>query len=384
MKTMMLWVVAFAMAAGGALHAQDVTGTWQGTLHPQSGKDMRIVLKIAKAGNVLSGTAYNIDTNGKPYRTSPIALQSGNIKFEVPGIGNTFGSKYEGRVSADGATMTGTWTLNLTPLPLEFKHATDATVWEIPEPPAPVKMMPADADPSFDVVTVKPNNSGVQHPQGLVNLNGRRYSGTNVSLGDLIRFAFDLQAKEIVNAPDWIEKDRYDIVGVMNPEGRPSLHQVQMLLQKLLADRFQMKFHHEKRTMPAFVLAAAKSGTKLVPTLLDSTNLTENEHESPAGLTMILRNATLAELTLLFQGFILDRPVVNETGIKGKYDFDFTFTPDESMFGGHSVVNPHTDTAESAPSLFEVFQQQFGLKLTAKKTAVQVLVIDHVEKPSAN
>jgi uncharacterized protein (TIGR03435 family) len=384
MKRLMLWMVALAMVAGSALRAQDVAGTWQGTLHPTPGKEMRIVLKIAKAGNALSGTAYSIDSNGRPYRTSPIALQGGSIAFEVPGIGNSFGSKYEGRLSADGASMTGIWTLNLTALPLEFKHVTDATAWDIPAPPAPIQMMPADADPTFDVVTVKPNNSGVQHPQGLVNINGRRYSGTNVSLGDLLRFSYDLQAKEILNAPDWLDKDRYDLAGIMDPEGKPSIAQVQILLQKLMADRFQLKFHYEKRTMPAFVLAAAKSGPKLLPTLLDAASLTENEHESPGGMTMVLRNATLAELTLLFQGFILDRPVVNKTGIKGKYDFVFTFTPDDSMFGGHSPMNPHPDTAESAPSLFEVFQQQFGLKLTPEKTAVDVLVLDHVEKPSAN
>jgi len=382
MKKLTLWMVAFA-ALTGALHAQDITGTWQGTM-TQSGKDLRIVLKIAKTENVLNGTAYSIDNNGKPNRTTSIALQGGEIKFEVPGIGSPFGSQYDGKLSADGTSITGTWTQNNTSVPLDLQRVTDATAWEIPAPPALPQMMPADADPTFEVATIKPNDSGVQHPQGVMHLNGRHYGAINASLDDLLKFAYDLQAKEIGNPPDWLDIDRFDIAAVMEPEGRPSLEQVQVMLQKLLVERFQLKFHYEKRAMPAFVLAAAKSGLKLNPTLMDGPSLSENERESSNGLTIAIRNTTFAELTLFFQGFVLDRPVVDQTGIKGRYDFVFTFMPDESMFGGQMVMPAKPDSAETAPSLFEVFQQQFGLKLTPEKIPVDVLVIDHVEKPSAN
>ena len=97
-------------------------------------------------------------------------------------------------------------------------------------------------------------------------------------------------------------------------------------------------------------------------------------------------NATMGEFAGAFlQTLVLDRPVVDETGLTGRYDFSFTFTPDDTMFNGHPPAQPNkTDTTEAAPSLFEAFQQQLGLKLDAQKTNVPVIAIDHVDKPSAN
>jgi uncharacterized protein (TIGR03435 family) len=99
-------------------------------------------------------------------------------------------------------------------------------------------------------------------------------------------------------------------------------------------------------------------------------------------------NATIDELAGLLQMLVLDRPVVNQTQLKGRYDIHVTFTPDDSQFHGHPPkMPPATDGAapvETAPNLFEAIQQDAGLRLTADKTAVDVVVIDHVDKPSAN
>jgi uncharacterized protein (TIGR03435 family) len=81
---------------------------------------------------------------------------------------------------------------------------------------------------------------------------------------------------------------------------------------------------------------------------------------------------------------VLDRPVVNDTDLKGRYDLSLTFLPDETQFNGRSPVAKLADGVEAAPSLFEALQQQEGLKLNAEKADVDVLVIDHVEKPSPN
>jgi uncharacterized protein (TIGR03435 family) len=102
------------------------------------------------------------------------------------------------------------------------------------------------------------------------------------------------------------------------------------------------------------------------------------------------------EFTGFLQMILLDRPVVNHTELKGRYDFHVTFTPDDSQFHGHppniarpaaagaAASDPATPAAESAANLFEAMQQQAGLRLSPEKTAVDVVVIDHVEKPSAN
>ena len=84
------------------------------------------------------------------------------------------------------------------------------------------------------------------------------------------------------------------------------------------------------------------------------------------------------------QSLVLDRPVVDRTELKGNYDFSVTFLPDDTQFGGHSPVGKLADGVEAAPSLTEALQQQAGLKLSAEKTDVDVMVVDHVEKPSAN
>jgi uncharacterized protein (TIGR03435 family) len=99
---------------------------------------------------------------------------------------------------------------------------------------------------------------------------------------------------------------------------------------------------------------------------------------------MMVRNGTLNDFTGFLQTIVLDRPVVDHTELKGKYDFTVTFLPDETEFNGRSPIPKLADGVEAAPGLFEALQQQDGLKLSAEKTNVEVLVLDKVEKPSAN
>ncbi len=97
-----------------------------------------------------------------------------------------------------------------------------------------------------------------------------------------------------------------------------------------------------------------------------------------------MANAKLADFTGFLQMLVLDRPVVDRTGITGRFDYNVTFTPDDSEFNGHPPKLPQTETSDSAPNLFAAIQEQLGLKLDAQKTSVDVIAIDHVEKPSAN
>jgi uncharacterized protein (TIGR03435 family) len=93
----------------------------------------------------------------------------------------------------------------------------------------------------------------------------------------------------------------------------------------------------------------------------------------------------MADFTHLMQQAVLDRPVVDQTGLTGRYDFTLNWTPDDSQFGGMGVkVPPPTDSANAPPALYTAIQEQIGLKLDATKAPAEVLVIDHVEKPSEN
>jgi uncharacterized protein (TIGR03435 family) len=280
--------------------------------------------------------------------------------------------------------MAGTWTQGVTPLPLSFSRATKETAWEIPTPPPPRKLMPADADPSFEVATIKPNDSAIPGMQKLT-LEGRNFITVNSSLADLIMFAYGVQMKQIVGAPDWIEKDRYDILATPDQEGRPNAEQVKSMIRKLLAERFQMKFHHDKRELSAFVLTVGKDGSKLKPGQPNGNLHGIGIQAAPAGALLFANNSPIPAFTGFLQSMVLGRPVVDQTGLTGKYDITVTFTPDDSLFNGQPIGVPKAaDGVEPAPSLFDAIQQQLGLKLTAEKTQVDVLAIDHVEKPSAN
>jgi uncharacterized protein (TIGR03435 family) len=260
--------------------------------------------------------------------------------------------------------------------------AANSPVAEAQTSATPPKMMAADADPSFEIATIKPNSSGIPIMQDL-RIDGRRFVTRNSSLGDLIAFAYKVQVKQIVGAPDWLNQDRYDVIGAPSGDGTPSMTQVGTMVQRLLEDRFKLTFHHETREMPAYVLSVAKNGPKLTPPASPGPLPTIGFRPAPNGLTLLDLNGTLSAFASVLQIMVLDRPVVDQTGIAGRFDVQATFTPDESEFKGQMMVPP-TDAASAAPSLVDAVQQQLGLKLSAQKAQVDVISIDHVEKPSPN
>jgi uncharacterized protein (TIGR03435 family) len=377
-------------------HAKgDISGNWQGTLQtPQ--RSLRIILQVTKADKGWTAKMYSIDQGPQPFSATSITTDGATVKYAVDMIGGN----YEGKLSADGDSIVGTWTQGPNPLLLTFVRATKETAWEIPAPPPPLKLMPADADPSFDVATIKPNNSGATSMQGLT-LNGRNFATRASSLQDLISFSYEVQAKQIVGGPDWLDKDRYDIAAVPDIDGAPNPEQVRSMIRKLLTDRFKLTFHKEKRDMSAYVLTVAKSGQKLTPTERKGPLPGIGFRPMPGGLMLNMINGTMADLTGFLQIIVLDRPVVDRTELKDKFDLVVKFTPDETQFHGHPPKPPAAstsgsssgssgngalspETTESFPDLFQAFQQQLGLKLDAEKTAVDVIAIDHVEKPSGN
>jgi uncharacterized protein (TIGR03435 family) len=240
--------------------------------------------------------------------------------------------------------------------------------------------MDPNANPSFDVATIKPNDSGKPSMQGLTII-GRRFKAVNASLDDLIQVAYEVHARQIVNGPDWRSKKRYDIIAVPDKDGAPNAEQVRNMMRKLLADRFKLQFHHDERELPAYLLTAGKNGAKLTPT--EQKGQLPNFHYEPteAGVTLFAANATMTDFSGYLQLVVLDRPVVNRTGIAGRFDFQCTFTPDDSQFNGHSPLPAGTS---SAPGLYEALQQQLGLRLSAERTSIDVIAIDHIEPPSEN
>jgi uncharacterized protein (TIGR03435 family) len=366
--------------------AQGIAGTWQGILH--AGKDLRTVVKITKADDGgYKAVFYSIDqAGGDGLNVNKTTLEGTTLKMSITLIGGN----YEGKVSPDGNTITGNWSQGPNPLPLVLTRATPETEWTMPPPAPKLPPMAADANPSFEVATIKPNDSGKPSMLALT-IQGRNFKTINSSLADLIQFSYGVQIKQVLNGPDWMSKDRYDISAVPEEEGVPNPEQLRIMIRKLLADRFKLTFHHDKRELSAYVLTVVKSGSKLTPTERPGPLPGLGFQPGTGGVTIRAINATMPDLTGLLQVLVLDRPVVDQTGLTGRYDLHCTFTPDDSQFNGHPPFPPpqqQTDAAApaapSAPSLYDAFQQELGLKLSAEKTPVDVLVIDHAEKPSEN
>jgi uncharacterized protein (TIGR03435 family) len=370
-------------APSSAEQTPDISGVWQGAMEwPAKGDrlagKLRGVLKIAKDGGRWTAIMYSIDQGGVAMNTSGIELVGSNFKYSVPSVDGS----YEGKLSTDGNSIVGIFTQYSRPLPMNFVRTTKETAWEIPESPASPKSMAADADPSFEVATIKPTSPDA--PGNYFHVDGRKFTTHNISLAGLIGFAYGVHAMQIVNGPEWIDKDKYDITAVPNAEGQPNEKQWKIMLQKLLADRFKLAFHRDKRELSAFALTVAKGGPKNLAVNTSGGPLPSLFFRgTPGGIMLPGGNATMTDLTGLLQEVVLDRPVVDQTGLKGRFDFTLKWAPDESQFSGHAPSST-SDDPNAPPNLFTAIQEQLGLKLDAVKTPVDVLVLDRVEKPSAN
>lgn len=372
---LLLWAFALLCFSGAALLAQTQTviGTWQGTL-TFSGRQYRALIKISQASDhTLKAVLYSVDQSGDPNPASAIHLDGSSVLM-------TFAlGTYEGKLNASGNSMEGTWTLGAQTQPLSLDRANAETVWTIPPP---TLHMPIDADPAFDVATIKlsdPSKTG----NGF-GMRGHEFLTYNTTAGDLIKFAYRLNDQEIIGGPDWIEKEKYDVTGTPDTPGEPNSAQQRAMIGKLLANRFQLTFHHEKKRLAVYAIVVEKSGPKLNRSAADP-------NQSPVlnfpriGVLMCA-NASMSDLGEIMEDPILERPVVDQTGLAGRYDFKLTWTPTGSEFAEYGVHAPASagDDPNAPPDLFTAMREQLGLRLIAKNAVVEVLHIDHVEKPSAN
>jgi uncharacterized protein (TIGR03435 family) len=376
MKKWILSATALALFSASALFGQNFNGTWQGTL--KGPRELRIVIKISIGDDdKLKAELYSIDQPGPAIPVSQIARDGSTLKMTVVAIGGN----YEGKMGADGDSITGTWTQGAS-LPLNLVRATPETAWAIPEPPPPPKVMAANADPAFEVSTIKPSR-----PEGrfslLVNRSGM-LNTTATSLSDLIKFAYGVHPRQITGGPDWIETEKYDVTAKPDTEGIPNVEQLRVMMQKLLADRFQLSFHRAQRELSVYAITVIKSGHKLSKN--ESGNALPGFGGPPRNFSV--RNATMAEFAGVLQANILERPVVDQTGLGStRFDFILKWTPDPSqgqVGGSGPDTPPRAPDADAPPDLFTAFQQQLGLKLESTKASVDVLVIDKFERPSEN
>lgn len=373
-------LMASAQATPAQAGTQDVAGIWQGKLHiEQQNRDLRTEVKIAKAANgSYQSTFYSIDQTGQPFPVDKTSFEDGTLKFSIPVISGS----YEGKMSADGKTITGTWTQGPGSLALVLERTDPDNAWPIPEQ---IKPMAADAHPKFDVATIKPSQPN--QPGKGFGFQGTQTRTFHTNMDDLISVAYGMHAKQIIGAPDWFGTDLYDIDGVADFPGRPSIKQMGEMIQGLLADRFQLKFHHEQRELSVYAIQVAPGGPKMA---VSKASATDPQGFGLAGFgDLNVINMTMKDVADWMQSGIMDKPVVDQTGLKDRYDFHLKWTPDDSQFAQFRGTNrplqpPAGDNPNAPPSLYTAVQETLGLKIIATKAMDDVIVIDHVEKPSAN
>ena len=238
------------------------------------------------------------------------------------------------------------------------------------------------SSPAFEVATIKPVESNEKAGRYIVMQGNNRFVVKYYTLKLLIAAAYDLSPKVISGGPAWCDSDHFDIMALTPGDIRPAREDQMAMLRGLLADRFKLRFHREQKSLSYYQLDVAPGGSRLKqskavasdPDALISTVFPDHIH-LPA------RNATMTEFASVLQRAVLDRPVVDNTGLQGKFDFDLDWAPDETQFGGEL---PSSAAESTSPPFFVAINQELGLQIQAKKGPISAMVIDTAQLPSPN
>ena len=241
--------------------------------------------------------------------------------------------------------------------------------------------------PAFDVASIHLDRSTTDGHHHIYNdPTVSRFRAVNLSIKDLIQFAYVIPASQIVGGPDWLNSTMFDIDAKSDVSVDSKLHamasadareQKAMMVQSLLRDRFGLQTHRETRQLPvyALILANPKIGPKFQPSQITGTTIDTGRnrlHIAGSDDTLSLLTRELAQ--------VLNRPVLNRTGLANRYDLTLRWTPDD---GPAPLLNGAPDP-NAPPGIFTAIQEQLGLKLESTKGPVEILVIDRVDPPTEN
>jgi uncharacterized protein (TIGR03435 family) len=216
----------------------------------------------------------------------------------------------------------------------------------------------------FEVASVKPSSADQGSPSGIRTGNGR-LDAHNVTLKRCIIGAYGVGPHQVFGGPDWLDSDRFEILAKTEQPTNDDAA-LMVILRGLLAERFKLVLHRETRTIPALVLEVAKNGPKLEKA--QASEAITNTSSNKSGSSIAARGADMDAFARILARNT-DLPVVNHTGLEGIFNLNLQWTRDSTNGG---------------PSIFTALQEQLGLRLRSEKAAVEIIVIDHAEKPSEN
>jgi uncharacterized protein (TIGR03435 family) len=275
------------------------------------------------------------------------------------------------------------------------------------EPPSFGKVLAqsgATSAPEFryEVVSIKPNVSS--NPGNWQNAPDG-FTGTNVPLQFVVLRAFGIENFQLIGAPVWVTAERFDIDAKMDTAVADALQKLsseeqrtarQRMLQAVLAERFQLTFHRESKVFQVYSLVIGKNGSKLHEAKSGDTYANGIKYPNGgggAGATMMRMGPTshtftaqavaISSLVNQIRLESPERPILDKTGLTGKYDFTLTYAP-ENTSAPVPGASPNIPAEPAGPTLFVALEEQLGLKLEAGKAPVEIIVIDRVERPSGN
>ena len=271
----------------------------------------------------------------------------------------------------------------------------------------------ADAEPSFEVASVKANRTGA--PGGSFVMPPGRFTASNLPLRVLIANAYQLSFFQLVGGPDWAGTERFDIAAKA-PDGAPP-EQTRAMVRTLLRDRFRLVVHMESRDTPMYALVQApgdRLGPRIARSSMDCGPIREQRAAANAAavrargpvpvppapasnepvvcqmrvggrggptLSYRARNITMVALAGALRPYV-GREVVDRTGLTGEFDFDLEFAPPPASAAGPADGPVPPAPLDEAASIFTALQEQLGLKLESTRGPVEVMVIDRAERPT--
>jgi uncharacterized protein (TIGR03435 family) len=226
----------------------------------------------------------------------------------------------------------------------------------------------APPQPAFEVASIRPADPS-DKPGRLEIAPGGRLELDGVTVKMLVQQAYAISGYRIQGGPAWLDSTRYNVVA--KAAGNLTLEQMRPMLETLLADRFHLVSHREKKELPMYRLVVAKNGAKFQPSA-------NSDQQARMGMGQSNMNTLASQL-----GQQLGRFVSNQTGLTGDFDLHVEWTPYPGQNEGGDSDTPPPAGAEG-PSIFTALQERLGLRLESTKGPVEVLVIDRAEKPDAN
>jgi uncharacterized protein (TIGR03435 family) len=257
--------------------------------------------------------------------------------------------------------------------------------------------------PRFEVASVKPST-------GPAGENGRpgRYTATRTArffIADAFFFGTPAEMSRVIGGPEWLDSDHYELnaTGTWQPTPNGPPRELFLMIRSMLEDRFKLKIHHETREMPTYELVLARTDGKLRPGLhksdvdCDAVFAARRGGAPPpaprgpmdpppcrmmGGPARIISGGTTMEQLATNLAMRVERPVVDKTGLAGRFEFNLAFTPDRMPDGAPPPGVPPVDP--NGPGIFTAIQEQLGLKLQPANARMDVVVVDSVERPASD